>query len=231
MNMQNLPQFAKALTAVVNAAALSLHDKQRLLALAQNGAGAYTNEEDDAAELGAPAAEVYSTKSESIVDVLEDLRDKAQSQLSEARKEEKTQKHNYEMLRQSLEDQIVADNKEMSASKSVLASAKEIKASSEGNLLVTNKDLADTHAALEELQGGCMTAAADHEASVAGRTNEVEAIAAAIKAIKEMSVSGAEDIVYSEHVSLSFLQLQTISKGSSHLTTHVIWRISRSSTS
>jgi len=197
VNNKDITKLVKTLEAVVDAAALSLHDKKKLVALAQATSGS----DDDEDESGAPAPDAYKSKSGSIVDVLEDLREKAESQLSEARKEEASARHNYAMLKQSLEDQIAADNKEMSEAKTAKNSAAEVKATAEGDLTVTKKDLADGENALAELNGGCRTAASDHEASVKTRSEELEALAAAKKTITE-NTKGAEGQVYSA----SFLQ-------------------------
>merc|ERR1719183_2622602 len=97
----------KALTAVVNAASFSSIDAQKLTALVQQRSGA------DDEEMGAPAAAVYETHSTSIFDVLEDMKEKAESQLADLRKAESNSKHQYEMLKQSLEDEIEADTKDM----------------------------------------------------------------------------------------------------------------------
>jgi len=191
VNTKDVSKLIQTLTAVVDAAALSLHDKKKLLALAQSNSG---NADDDD-EVGAPAPEAYKQKSGSIIDVLEDLREKAESQLSEARKEEASARHNYDMLKQSLEDQISADNKEMAEAKATKYNAAEVKATAEGDHTVTKKDLSDAQNALAELNGGCRTAAADHEASVKSRAEELKALAEAKKAISESS-KGAEGQVY-----------------------------------
>jgi len=66
INTADITGLVKALSAVVDAAALSLHDKKKLLALAQATSG---NDDDDE-NVGAPAPEAYKGKSGSIVDVL-----------------------------------------------------------------------------------------------------------------------------------------------------------------
>merc|ERR550537_226566 len=94
----------KSLETLVDAASFSIADKQRLLGFVQaqqsSGSGADADEAD--AELGAPAAAVYETHSANILDVLQDLKMKAEEQLSELRKAEVNGKHNYEMLKQPL---------------------------------------------------------------------------------------------------------------------------------
>merc|ERR1719393_776049 len=101
----------QSLETIVDAAAFSGSDKKRLTALLQSQQG----EEDDDSELGAPAAAVYKTHSTNIFDVLEDLKEKAEGELSDLRKAESNAAHNYSMLKQSLEDQLAADNKDMDA--------------------------------------------------------------------------------------------------------------------
>jgi len=117
-----------SLSSVVDAASFSASDKQRLVALVQQ-----SSDEDDS-DVGAPAAAVYKSHSSSIFDTLEDLKEKAETQLSELRKAESEAKHNYEMLKQGLEDQLAADNKGMDEEKASKASDEEEKATAEGDL-------------------------------------------------------------------------------------------------
>merc|ERR1719235_2599597 len=140
--------------------------------------------------MGAPAAAVYKTHSNSIFDVLEDMKEKAEGQLAELRKAESTTKHNYNMLKQSLEDQMDADNKDMNEEKSLKAATEENKAVAEGDLAETVKGLAEDNKGLATASSTCMTVAADHEATVKSRTEELNAIATAKKILGE-TTSGA----------------------------------------
>merc|ERR1719158_1835519 len=140
---------------------MTSNDHQKLVALVQ------AQQEDS--ESGAPAAATYKSQSGGIVDVLEDLKDKAETELAEARKAETTAKHNYGMMKQSLEDQVAADTKNMGEQKSAKEAAAEGKATAEGDLSVTVKDLKADEEALATSNSDCMTTAADHEATVAAR--------------------------------------------------------------
>ena len=60
---------------------------------------------------GCLAATVYTSQSGGIIDVLEDMKEKAESQLAELRKAEESSQRNYAMLKQSLEAQIAFDEK------------------------------------------------------------------------------------------------------------------------
>merc|ERR1719178_378028 len=105
------------------------------MALVQGKAG------DEDSLLGAPAAASYKSQSGGIVDVLEDLKEKAEGELSDARKAEDSAKHNFAMMKQSLEDQVAADTKDLNGQKANKASAEEEKAQAEGDLATTIKDL------------------------------------------------------------------------------------------
>jgi len=186
----NTKMLAQALGAVVEAAAFSGHDKNKLMALIQS------KDDDDDDLTGAPAAAVYESKSGSIVDVLEDMKDKADSELDELRKAEGNAKHNFNMLKQSLEDQIGADTTDLDQEKSSKAGAEEGKATAEGDLTITTKELADVTAELATASSNCMQTAADHEATVTARTEELGVIAQAKKIVQE-ATGGAEAQSYS----------------------------------
>merc|ERR1719183_2541557 len=197
----NVKVMVQSISAVINAAAsFSSMDQKKLLALVQSrqtdSSGDEADAEADEAALGAPAAAVYKTHSTSIVDVLEDLKDQAESELSDLRKAETNAQHNYDMLKQSLEDQKSADEKDLADEKGAKAAAEEEKATAEGDLAVTVKALAEAEDALATAQTTCMQVAADHDATVNARKGELEAIATAKKILLDTS-AGAVDQSYS----------------------------------
>ena len=61
---------------------------------------------NDAEDDGAPDASVYENQSGGIVATLEGLLEKAESQMDDARKKETANLNNFDMLKQSLEDEI-----------------------------------------------------------------------------------------------------------------------------
>merc|ERR1719498_655623 len=192
-----MTSLVQSLSTVIDAAGFTDRDQKRLVALVQ------AQQEDE--EPGAPAAAVYKTHSTDIVGVLEDLKEKAETELSEARKAETTSKHNYEMMKQSLEDQMAYDTKEMNAEKAAKEKATEDKATAEGDLATTQKELKKNNEALATSNSDCMTTAADHEATVAARNEELKVIATAEKILKE-STGGAESQTY------GFLQVAASSR-------------------
>merc|ERR1719375_2770059 len=85
---------------MVQASVFSSADASRLTALVQ------TEQNDSDDEMGAPAAQVYKGHSDGIIGTLEGLTEKAEGQLDKARKTETTAAQNYQMLKQSLTDEI-----------------------------------------------------------------------------------------------------------------------------
>merc|ERR1719343_1779393 len=205
MDTSNFDALMQSLSAVMDAAAFPGAGKKKLLALVQSGQSTESAEDPS----GAPAATVYKSHSSDILDLLEDLKEKAEEDLAALRKAETNAKQNYEMLKQSLTDANNNDNKDMEDEKAAKQAAEEEKASDTSDLGMTVKALADANSVLESVKGECMTVAADHEASVAGRNAELKTIAEATKILKETS-SGAVEQSYSfVQVSAGRSQLRT----------------------
>jgi len=182
-------RLVETLGAVIDAAGFVSADKQKLVALVQS-------QNSDDQEPGAPDAAVYKTHSSGILDVLEDMKEKAEGSLSDLRKEETNSNHNFEMLKQSLEDQMAADSKDMEDEKTAKAEAAEGKATAQGDLEETVKLLKNTKDGLATASATCMQVAADHEATVKARNEELKAIATA-KKILEDTTKGAASQTYS----------------------------------
>merc|ERR1719326_1025808 len=70
------------------------------------------------------------------------------------------------------------------------------KVSAQSDLDMTNKELANSKKQLATAQSSCVKIAADHDATVAARTEELKVIAEALKILTE-TTSGAEGQTYS----------------------------------
>jgi chromosome segregation ATPase len=193
-----LSGLLQAMGVLLDAAAFPIADKAKITSLLQSQQGS----DDEDGELGSPAAATYKSHSTGIFDVLEDMKEKAETELSDIRKAENTNSHNFKMLKQSLEDGLAADNKDLAKNQANKAADEESKAVAEGDLSVTNEDLKTANNALQETSSHCMTVAADHEATVRSMTEELKVIATALKILEE-STGGAVDQTY------SFLQMRT----------------------
>jgi len=196
----NMNNVVKGLQTVLDAVAIGNADQKSLMAFVQNQQG--DDDEDSDLSFGAPAAAGYKSHGSGIMDVLDDLKEKAESELADLRKAETSAAHNYDMLKQSLTDQVGADNKDKDDETSAKSAAEETKATAEGDLTNTVKDLADASNALQVANTNCMSVAADHEATVLSRTAELKAISTATKIIQDTSAGAASQ-------SYSLLQVNT----------------------
>merc|ERR1719217_366713 len=200
LQLKTASTLTEALSAMVQASVFSSADASRLTALVQ------TEQADS--DTGAPAAAVYEGHSDGIIGTLEGLTEKAEGQLDKARKTESTAVQNYQMLKQSLTDEIEFANKDMDKARKGLAESQEGKAVAEGDLESTSKDLADDVATKATLHQDCMNAAEEFELATKSRGEELKALATAKKVIVEATGGAAQQ-------SYSFLQLSTARLASS----------------
>jgi hypothetical protein len=190
MQLKSAESVAQALSTMVEASMLSSADSERLTALVQS------SQESDEDEAGAPAAAVYEGHSGGILDVLGGLLEKAQTRLDDSRKAESTSVNNFNMLKQSLEDNIKFSNAETDAANKGLAKSGESKAGAEGELAVTSKDLSSDMGTLADTHANCMKKAEEFESETKSRAEELNALAAAKKIISE-TTGGASAQSYS----------------------------------
>merc|ERR1719379_3066158 len=200
LQLKSAKSVTEALSVMVQASAFSSADASRLTALVQ------TQQEDSDEETGAPAAAAYEGKSDGIIGTPEGLTEKAEGQLDTARKTESNNNQNYQMLKQSLTDEMKFANKDMDKAKKDLAASQEKKAGAQGDLDVTSKDLAEDIATKSTLHQDCMSAAEEFELTTKSRGEELNALATAKKVIQE-STGGAAGQTYLNQ--MSFLQLSS----------------------
>merc|ERR1719511_627253 len=125
---------------MVQASVIDTSDATRLNAFVQASQEAADADSDDQA--AAPAGAVYESKSGNIVDTLENLLEKADAQQDALRKKEVAATHNYEMLKQSLKDEISFANQNMEDAKRGVAASAEKRTAAAGGLYATSKELA-----------------------------------------------------------------------------------------
>jgi hypothetical protein len=202
----------QAIQALVKASSFSTADADTLTSFVQSSQAA--EDSSEAAEPGAPDVASYESNSGSIVEVLEDLLDKANSQLADSRKKEESAMHNFAMLEQSLKDEIKFSTKDMEAAKASSAASAEAKSDAEGSLAATSKDLAEDKALLATATKSCATHADDYAAEVKSRAEELKAVQAAAKVLSE-TTGGAAGVAYglSQVSAPSFLQLRRSGSG------------------
>jgi len=141
---------------------------------------------------GAPDPAAYKSKSGGIVSAMEDMLEKAEAQRADGQKAEMEANHNFKMLKQSLEDSVANQDKELAESKKAKALAEEDKATAEGEVQRVQKEIAADEKKLKDLQHECMTKAEDHETEQKERSEELTALATAKKIIKEKTGGAAK---------------------------------------
>jgi DNA repair exonuclease SbcCD ATPase subunit len=201
MQMKSATSMVEALAVMVQATSLSTADAQKLSSFLQS------QDQSDEDEPGAPAAAVFKNQSGGIIETMQDLLEKAESQLDELRKKETKNIQAYEMLASSLKDSIKYATKDMDKAKKGLEEASEAKAVAEGDLAVTSKDLKADIESLATLHSDCMKGAEDFESDTKARGEELKALATAKKVIEE-TTSGAAEQTYSM-AQMSFMQVTT----------------------
>jgi hypothetical protein len=188
LQVKNIQNIAQALSAMVHASVLSGADASRLTALVQS-----TQEsENDDADADAPAAAVYKGHSGGIIGTLEDLLEKAEAQLESLRKTETTNLHNYQLLKQSLDDEVANGKKDMADAKKSLTVAEEAGAAAKGDLSVTEADLKEDKETSASLDTQCMKGTQDFNDETKTRGEELKALADAKKVLAEALPAAAQ---------------------------------------
>jgi len=199
---EQLQKVIMGLGAVVDGASLGAsEDVKKLTAMLQ--VTQQSEENSDDSEDPKP----YEGQSGGVIQVLEDLRDKAQDQLREIRQAETEAINNYDLVKQAITEETSQYQKELDDEKAALADAKKTKATADGNLAMTTKELSTDMEDYEKLQHDCMRKAADHETTVAGRAKELDTLTKAKKLIQDQ-MGGTSDLQMDE----SFLQLASSSR-------------------
>ena len=122
---------------MTKASSINSADATKFTALVQNPQN--SDDAEDIIAAGAPASTVYKSHSGSIVETLEDLKSKDESQLAETRQTEATASRNFQMFQQSLEDEMKFNAQDLEASKSTLTET-------QGQLTTDSADLKMTKA-------------------------------------------------------------------------------------
>merc|ERR1719240_335968 len=174
--MDKVKDALSALVMAEGVRGVSGADAAKLAALLQDGDNSL-----DLQPAGAPAPAAYKGQSGGIVSAMEDMLEKAEAQRAEGQKAEMEANHNFKMLKQSLEDAVANQDKELSETKKP-----------------------------KDLQHECMTKAEDHETEQKERSEELTALATAKKIIKEKT-GGASKRTYDDLMQQqveSFLQIR-----------------------
>jgi len=178
-------ELTTAFSALLNASIFSTQDKSKLKAFMQK-------DDDDDVPFGNPTVVAYESHSGGILETLASMQEKAEGMLAEARKTEMNAKHNFELLDQSLKQELAVQNKALGAAKKSLGASKQVRAQAAGDKVVTEKDLAEDQAYVQDMTQNCKMRVQDAETSAASRAEELKAIGEAKRIIQEMTGAASE---------------------------------------
>jgi len=197
MQLQSARNLQQALGVMVQASLIASADAGKLTAFVQ------ASQQQEDGDVGAPAGAVYASQSGDILNTLQDLKAKAEEQLDAARNKETADTGSFEGLKQSLEDELSYGQKEMDEAQRGIAESSEKKATAEGDLAATSKDLAEDLKAKGTLHHDCMTKASTFEAETKSRGEELAALAKAKQIIKEATALNQVSFVQMERSTLT----------------------------
>lgn len=132
--------------AVMEAASLPIRDEKRLTALLQTNG----NDDDDIPQ--PVRVRIYSAQSRGVRDMLEDLREEAEDKLYALQTDEKKDKHDYEVLKMKIENEIADLEEDIATQKQRKADAEKLKAEAEDDLRDANKRIEKFSTFLDKLK-------------------------------------------------------------------------------
>jgi len=166
-----------ALASIVDAEWLDIRSRRSLKSFLQASAQAQEAAEDDLS-LSQPQAKqvAYESSSGGIVKTVEEMQGKAEDALSDLRKKEAGDAHNFQMLESGLQDEIKHGNEKLGAAKSGKASNEQTQEEANGNLGETQKSKAADEEYAATLKGECDSTAAAWSQRQKSATEEMGAI-------------------------------------------------------
>merc|ERR1719395_267199 len=181
-----------AMTAVINAISIDTDSSRKLKSFLQQSTA---DTENDDLTLKQPQAKMvaYESKSGGIIQAVKDMQAKAEAELSDLRKKEMADAHEFSMLESSLKSEIAHTQEKLSAATKAKAAAEEAQATAEGDLAETTKTKAADEEYAANLKTECELAASEWAARQASAKEEM----AAIDKAKEILVSGVVALVQS----------------------------------
>merc|ERR1719355_529924 len=118
----------------------------------------------------------HSMDSNAIVETLTEMEDKASESLTDARKREGEAAQSHALLKQGLESETASMKKELSENTNRKASLGEKLAGAQGDLVITQKSLAEDTAYLKDLKRDCQTRAREFEVETKDNNAELTAL-------------------------------------------------------
>lgn len=186
---ERMKAVTKALSAVVDAAWIGGANKRALKSFLQQAQG---EQEDLKLHLGqAPEVDAFASHTGGIVETLEEMKEKAENSLSDARREESEKQHSYDMMAQSINKELtLAQEKKADATSNREAKAEEM-GKAEAELAEVTKTKAADETYVSTLSVECQKTAD----AWAARQAEAKEEMAAVEKAKEILSTGVKVFV------------------------------------
>jgi len=164
-----------ALSAVISAISIDTESTRKLKSFLQSQSA---DTENDDLTLRQPQAKMvaYESKSGGIIQTVKDMQAKAEAELSDLRKKEMADAHEFGMLESSLKAEISHNTEKHGAAIKAKAAAEEAQAGAEGDLTATEKSKAADEEYSSTLKTECETSAEEWTARQASAKAEMAAI-------------------------------------------------------
>merc|ERR1719428_2216775 len=164
-----------ALNAIIGGISIKTESSRKLKSFLQQ---ANANTADDELTLKQPQAKMvaYESKSGGILDTIKDMQEKAEAELSDLRKKEMSNTHDFKMIEQGLNAEIAHDNEKLGLAKSAKSGAEEALAKDTGAKVETSKSKAADEEYSATLKTECETAAMEWAARQKSAKEEMAAI-------------------------------------------------------
>jgi len=197
LSKPTLKSVMSALSRIVDASWVNAADRHQVQNLMQTEASADDGEEDDL-QLQAPQAAAFESPSAGILKTMEEMQEKSEQALTDARNTEMRQQHSFDMMAQSLTDAMAQAKEKLADAKSAIAAKSQENGENAGELQETNKNKKAAEKYLTSLTMDCTQA----REAWATRQEEAKAETGALDKAKEILSSrvrvfvqvGAKDI-------------------------------------
>merc|ERR1719420_2864473 len=214
MPAKQMKKLVATLGTVVESALLTGQQRKSLRSFLQES---QKDREDDSEDLSLKsslrqpqAKEVaYESKSGGIMDILEETKDKAEVELSDARKAEMEAAHEFAMVKQSLENEISTMKEKLAECQAQKSSSEEAKAAAEGEMTETEKSKAIDKETLDTLKSDCQGKAVEWEERLKSAKGEMgaldkakEILQSGVKAFIQVSVKRSSRSLHDPFMSL-----------------------------
>jgi len=164
-------------SALIGAAGIDVESTRKLKSFIQQTEAQADSSNDDLSLHQPQAKQVaYESKSGAIVDMIKEMKEKVEGELSALRKKEMGEAHEFKMLEQNLVNEITHSKEALGAATSSKSAAAEAQAKAEGDLVATEKTKAADEAYAEEIKTECETKATEWEARQKSAKEELGAL-------------------------------------------------------